>query len=771
MDAADDFTYDDYADDSQAEYSDLGDAEYDGVDTLSTGSGHGIGGDDDDEEVDIMSDDDMFVDEGASVTDVRAKPYEVEFRVLTVAGIEAAQQKEIEHIAGMFAVSEADAAVLLRHFHWNKERLIELYMDAAEDVKCEAGIAESSLGSSVASISDFTCEVCFMQAEDYGGAIETVSLTCGHCYCKQCYQHYAEQKVREEGESGRIQCMNEQCNLIVDEGTMSKLLPPDTLNRYRVLLDRAYVDDNQSVRWCPAPDCELAVECHVTPKQLKSVIPSVRCGCGHWFCFGCGLAAHQPVICAIVKLWLKKCEDDSETVNWISANTKACPKCDSTIEKNGGCNHMNCRKCRHEFCWMCSGPWSEHGNSWYHCNRYDEKAGTDARDSQAKSRVNLERYLHYFNRYANHEQSARLDRELYKRIEKKMDEMQVTSDLSWIEVQFLKKAADTLTECRMTLKWTYCMVYYLERNNMTELFEDNQRFGAGLMGAGIAQVLADVGKYKVTLSDVTDKALENGQSIISKSLSRIAKKKMADKSPEAQADFVKNVVDSIKVTTDAAEAVQDTDLVIEAIIENMKIKQDLFAFLDTKAPESAIFASNTSSLSITEVAQATHRQKQFAGFHAFNPVPQMKLIEVVRTEETSSDTTETLVSVAKKMGKAPVTCIDSPGFIVNRLLVPYQLEAIRLVERGVASPEDVDTAMKLGAGYPMGPFELADLVGLDTLEHIARGWRETCAGSEHMPAAFVEESPSLTKLIKEGKLGRKAGEKGGFYSYAKPGSK
>ena len=287
------------------------------------------------------------------------------------------------------------------------------------------------------------------------------------------------------------------------------------------------------------------------------------------------------------------------------------------------------------------------------------------------------------------------------------------------------------------------------------------------MGAGIAQVLADVGKYNVTLADVTDKALANGQGIIAKSLSRIAKKKMADKSPEEQEQFVKSVVDSIHVTTDAAKAVESTDLVIEAIIENMKIKKELFSFLDSKAPAGAIFASNTSSLSMSEVASATKREDRFGGFHAFNPVPQMKLIEIVRTSQTSPETHETLVEVAKRMGKVPVSCKDSPGFIVNRLLVPYQLEALRLVERGVASPEDVDTAMKLGAGYPMGPFELADLVGLDTMEHIAQGWRESVAGTEDMPADLVKESPMLKQLISEGRLGRKTPEKGGFYQYKK----
>ncbi len=181
------------------------------------------------------------------------------------------------------------------------------------------------------------------------------------------------------------------------------------------------------------------------------------------------------------------------------------------------------------------------------------------------------------------------------------------------------------------------------------------------MGAGIAQVLAHKGGYQVTLSDVTDKALGNGQKIISKSLGRIAKKSMADKSAEEQAEFVKGVVDSITYTTDAKGSVASTDLVIEAIIENIGIKKELFALLDKAAPQEAIFASNTSSLAIKDIAAATQRLDRFGGFHAFNPVPQMKLVEVVRTPETSQETFDSLMAVAKKMGKVPVACVDAPG--------------------------------------------------------------------------------------------------------------
>lgn len=136
---------------------------------------------------------------------------------------------------------------------------------------------------------------------------------------------------------------------------------------------------------------------------------------------------------------------------------------------------MTCRKCRHEFCWMCMGVWSEHGTSWYNCNRFEEKSGFDARDAQAKSRQSLERYLHYYNRYANHEQSAKLDKDIYLKTEKKMQQLQNSTGMSWIEVQYLDTASQALQHCRQTLKWTYAFAYYLARNNLTEIFEDNQK--------------------------------------------------------------------------------------------------------------------------------------------------------------------------------------------------------------------------------------------------------------------------------------------------------
>ncbi|KAG9005679.1 hypothetical protein FRB93_009605 [Tulasnella sp. JGI-2019a] len=290
-------------------------------------------------------------------------------------------------------------------------------------------------------------------------------------------------------------------------------------------------------------------------------------------------------------------------------------------------------------------------------------------------------------------------------------------------------------------------------------------FGAGLMGAGIAQVAAHNG-FKVILCDVNTKAIDNGKAIIQKSLSRIAKKAHPD-SPSEQSAMIASVFENITTSTDPVEAVANADLVVEAIVENLKIKQDLFALLDRNATEKCIFTSNTSSLAIKEIAQSCsgERRKRFGGVHFFNPVPQMKLVEVIKAAETSDETIETLLDVCRRLKKTPVNCKDTPGFIVNRLLVPYMFEAMRLVERGDATAEDVDVAMKLGAGYPMGPLELADFVGLDTCHHILSGWREKVESGEEkaLTLEMVAESKTLTDLVKQGKLGRKSGE--GFFKY------
>lgn len=278
--------------------------------------------------------------------------------------------------------------------------------------------------------------------------------------------------------------------------------------------------------------------------------------------------------------------------------------------------------------------------------------------------------------------------------------------------------------------------------------------GSGLMGAGIAQVAASTG-HNVVLNDLDALALDKAHKSIETSLGRVAKK-MGDKGPA----FVEETLSRISTTTSLEETAGQADLVIEAIVENLAIKQALFANLEAAASSSCILATNTSSLPVSAIGANLQDRSRFGGLHFFNPVPMMRLLEVIKADETSEATFQAMVDWGKAMGKTTVNCIDTPGFIVNRLLVPYLMEAIRLVERGHASKEDVDTAMRLGAGYPMGPFALADYVGLDTNQFILDGWHQ----------AYPEEPlfnpvPTLASMVQDGKLGRKTGE--GFYNYKK----
>jgi len=282
--------------------------------------------------------------------------------------------------------------------------------------------------------------------------------------------------------------------------------------------------------------------------------------------------------------------------------------------------------------------------------------------------------------------------------------------------------------------------------------------GGGQMGAGIAQVAATKGQ-KVIIVDLDSNLLKKSETYIHKSLERVVKKKYAS-DPDAGQEFLASTMGNISTSCDVIESSKNADLVIEAIVENLKIKQELFKSIDSSAPDHTIFASNTSSLPLREIAAATSRQDRFGGVHFFNPVVLMKLVEVVKAPNTSDETFSKLESWGKSLGKTTVACQDTPGFLVNRLLVPYALEAVRLHERGHGSKEDIDIAMKLGAGYPMGPFQLMDYIGLDTMKFIMDGWSEVDPENP-----LFNASDLLDKLVAEGKLGIKAGE--GFYDYKK----
>jgi 3-hydroxybutyryl-CoA dehydrogenase len=274
--------------------------------------------------------------------------------------------------------------------------------------------------------------------------------------------------------------------------------------------------------------------------------------------------------------------------------------------------------------------------------------------------------------------------------------------------------------------------------------------GAGLMGSGIAQVAAQSG-FQVTMMDVEQRFVDKGLATIDKNLKRMTEK---GKMEASEADAVRS---RIKTTLSLSEAASDVDVTIEAVIEKMDLKKSVYKELEGIAKPSTIFATNTSGLSITEMAAITSRPDRFVGMHFFNPVPVMKLVEVIRGYGTSDETVKVIKDLAQKMGKTAIEVLEAPGFVVNRILVPMINEAIFVLQEGLASPAEIDEGMKLGANHPMGPLALADLVGLDTLLNVQQYLYEEFADPKYRPPTL------LKKMVRAGHLGRKSGK--GFFDY------
>ena len=275
--------------------------------------------------------------------------------------------------------------------------------------------------------------------------------------------------------------------------------------------------------------------------------------------------------------------------------------------------------------------------------------------------------------------------------------------------------------------------------------------GAGTMGNGIAHVFAMKG-FEVKLVDISASALEKALETINRNLDRMLKKEKISESDKEK------TLKAIETTTDLKYAVKDADLVVEAATENKELKLSIFRDLDKYAPEGAILASNTSSISITTIASVTKRPQQVIGMHFMNPVPVMKLVEIIRGYDTSDEVTATIMDVSKKLGKVPVEVNDYPGFVANRILMPMINEAIYTLYEGVAGVEEIDTVMKLGMAHPMGPLQLADFIGLDVCLAIMEVLYDGFANPKYAPC------PLLKKMVEAGKLGVKSKE--GFYSYA-----
>ncbi|UJR30641.1 hypothetical protein I4U23_018165 [Adineta vaga] len=408
----------------------------------------------------------------------------------------------IKEVNEVIKLPSTTVRLLLHHFRWDKEKLMERFYDPnhQEELFRQAHIVNpfkktipiqtqqvnssqrttrrqastttpiSSSGitpieNSSQSSFEQTCAICCSTRLSQ----EMTGLECGHNFCIVCWQYYLTTKIRDEGIGQTIPCPA-QCDILVDDKTVLQLIrAPEVRQKYQHLITNSFVECNRNMRWCPGTNCTNAIKA-----SYCDVAMVVCTGCTTSFCFQCGQSWHEPIKCKWLKKWQKKCHDDSETSNWISANTKECPKCHATIEKNGGCNHLICKNqsCKYEFCWVCLGAWEPHGSSWYNCNRFNEDDAKKARDDQERSRAALQRYLHYYKRYHNHHESLRLENKLLSEVQKRMESMQ--QQMSWIEVQFLQIACDVLRQCRQTLMYTYPFAFYLKRNNHSIIFEQNQ---------------------------------------------------------------------------------------------------------------------------------------------------------------------------------------------------------------------------------------------------------------------------------------------------------
>ncbi|KAH9842518.1 uncharacterized protein C8Q71DRAFT_793976 [Rhodofomes roseus] len=406
----------------------------------------------------------------------KSKSPGVEYESFSAARLQQRVEDDIRTVANIIGLESPIASILLQHFRWNRDRLIERFMDDSTAVLADAGEPEDAPSSPnprpskrarLDTPTEFMCMICC----DTDPA-NIFRSRCGHEFCEACWATYVTGKVKEEGQC-LFNCMQDGCRIVVDEPSIEKLVAKPVFERYRELLLQSYVGAHPTLRFCPHPGCSETVLCAGgRGASLQTEVPTVECGAGHAFCFGCGLDSdHRPIVCKLVEFWLKSAREDAGTSQWIKANTRTCPNCKNSIEKAGGCNRIVCRHCNFQFCWLCMQKWEVHGYNNEVCNTWKEP---EKDESMTAAGQNLEKWLFYFDRFNNHELSSRLDQELVERAEEKVVEVQKSSNLSWIEARFMQTAVDELTRCRRTLKWSYAMAYFLVSGNQKQIFEDIQ---------------------------------------------------------------------------------------------------------------------------------------------------------------------------------------------------------------------------------------------------------------------------------------------------------
>jgi len=405
------------------------------------------------------------------------------FEVLDKSELFIEQKRMLGEVMDVLGLSNiAVASTLLRHVKWNKERLIERYMENPDKFCADAGMPHLILEKQADKNNRHTCLICY---EDYPGS-QTYALSCAHRYCGSCWKSYLELKISEGPECVYATCPAPKCRVRVHDSTVRNLVGQQFYEKYAGFVLKSFVDDNPLVKWCPAPGCGYCIRC-----ERKDRKEAVGCRCGFEFCFSCcdfDIGDHLPAPCDQLDKWLQKASDESENVTWMIANTKKCPECRAPIEKNGGCMHMSCKKnsggCGFEFCWLCRGPWSEHGSAtggYYNCNKYDKSKDTKDEDLKAaEAKTELEAYMFYYHRYESHRDAMKIADEQRKNTVKKEDEIAHKFEVRSADTKFMLEATEQLIKNRRVLQYSYVYGYYLdklsqERNLFEYLQEDLEK--------------------------------------------------------------------------------------------------------------------------------------------------------------------------------------------------------------------------------------------------------------------------------------------------------
>nr|GMD89081.1 probable E3 ubiquitin-protein ligase ARI2 [Ipomoea batatas] len=404
-------------------------------------------------------------------------------KIITKDSLLAAQKEDLQRLMDLLSIKEYHARTLLIHYRWDVDNVFtvfvekgkeRLYADAGLTIECKD---DCSLSESTA---DMTCEICF---DDISAAMTTV-MDCGHSFCNDCWTEHFIVQINE-GRSKRIKCMADKCNAICDEGKIRDLVrarDPKLAEKFDHFLLESYIEDNKQVKWCPStPHCGNAIRLDECDENCE-----VECACGQQFCFGCSSETHSPCSCLMWEMWMKKCGEESRSVDWITANTRYCPKCSKPVEKNGGCNLVRCI-CGQPFCWLCGGA-TGMNHTWdsiegHTCGRFKEAENKKVIDS----RKQIFRYSHYYSRYKAHTDSLKAEASMEQKLQEKVLNLELkglaSKDFSWVTNGFYR-----LSQSRQLLSYSYVFAYYifgdeLYENDMTQrekdikqdLFEDQQQ--------------------------------------------------------------------------------------------------------------------------------------------------------------------------------------------------------------------------------------------------------------------------------------------------------